>query len=356
MRSVALWLLCVVSRRTIAFEGAGYSNEELLAAAARAANASADGSSIVVVTASRDYAAVLTNWLVAMERLSLRNWVVVCFDAYVQSLLERRGAKTCVRCRLGESAAARDRRHKQIWTVRVEMLAVLVEKYKVTLSDLDAIWLRDAHPFLDSADVVASRGSFPPWASQLWGAAACMGLIRFNVGSKDFVKNSFYRQVHINGDDQFSLNLALRNEGVRWNVKNLSYVDSDTFDVGITQNGLTIGLLPHTLFIRRCDLLDNQRRHDQLVVVRHCYTVKTAASKKNSLSAEGSWLLRDDWATIQPPPLDFPLTSNPAAQRRADDANNPHPTFSSWLRAVSITSEATSSPKRKRRRRRHSGH
>lgn len=346
-RIIAAAVFAAALCRVALGNGASYSGEELMAAASRAAKASDDGSSIVVVTASRDYAAVLTNWMVAMERLSLRNFVVVCFDSYVQSILERRGAKTCVRCQLGAVGVSRERRHKQIWTVRVEMLALLVDKYNVTLSDLDAIWLRDAHPFLHSADIVASRGSFPPWASQLWGAAACMGLIRFNAGSKDFVRTMFYRQVQANGDDQFALNLALKNDGLRWE-SNLSYVESSALDVGTTQTGLTIGLLPHTLFIRRCDLLDNQLRHDDHVVVRHCYTVKTAASKQYSLSTEGSWLLRDDWATIK-----IPHSIHRMTEKRSDEFD-PHPTFSSWLRAVSSSSEKASSPKRKRRRRRSS--
>jgi len=309
---------------------ASYDPRELRRAAARARNASTDGS-VVVVTASRDYAPVLLNWLSAMERLGVRNWVVVCFDTYMRTLLEKRGATTSVTCWLGQWS--KRERLRRIWTLRVEMLGDLVEAgFGVTLSDLDAIWLRDAHPYLGSADIVASRGSFPPWLSSTWGATACMGLIRFNVGSRRFVRRALKREVTENGDDQIAINLALDKDHVRWNAPNITYVGSTHTSTGVTRSGVTVALLPHTLFVRRCDLethLDPAR-----LVVSHCYTPKTVGAKRTSLATSGSWLLRDDWISVPPP------TQLPGLAPRSGP-QDPHPVFSAWLRSISTAPAST---------------
>lgn len=302
-----------------------YDVNELRAAANRAANVSTDGS-IVMVTASSDYTAVLVNWLAAMEKLKLRNWLVVCFDDYVRNFLEERGANTCVSCQLGtwHSSIAKREKLRQIWTLRVKMLADVVGAgIAVTLSDLDAIWMKDAHPYMQSADLVASRGSFPPWASELWGAAACMGLIRFNVGSKHFVRTYFLREVIDKGDDQIALNLALNKLRVVWGA-NLTYVGSTSLVTGETSTGLKIAMLPHSLFIRRCDL---ETIDPTKLVVRHCYTPKTADSKRTSLHSFGSWDLIENWADAPP-------------QRATNfDSRDPHPAFTSWLHTVAKTLE-----------------
>ncbi|KAJ8614030.1 hypothetical protein CTAYLR_009616 [Chrysophaeum taylorii] len=310
--------------------GPTYDVEELAVAASRAQNASSDGS-IVVLTASRDYTPVLVNWLIFAERLGVRNWIVVCFDRAIRSFLEKRGVVTCVGCymepaRPRETQKAKRERHRRIWTLRVQMLSDLVSRgISVTLSDLDAIWHRDATPKLAAADVVASRGSFPPWASDLWGAAACMGLVRFNSNQRTrlFVQEHLLPTAADLGDDQIALNAALKNVQIRWKnsnqpaFRNLTYVGSATTDYGETATGLTIALLPHTEFVRRCDLEKIKPDPASALVVQHCYTPKTVASKRTSLLSLGSWYLGDHWDIIPP-----------------DHNLQPPAMFSAWLNAV----------------------
>lgn len=296
-----------------------YSTSELVVKANVARRTSADGS-IVVVSASKDYLSVLVNWLAAMEALALRNILVICLDRPTKVFLEKRGLQTAALLRLGKHGSV----HRRIWRIRVTMLAELLSAgFAVTLSDLDAIWRRDAHPFLRSADVVASRGSFPTWAAKLWGASACMGLARFNAGAQSFVASILHAEVMAKGDDQVALNAALWKMGVVFPSGNLSYVGSQTTDLGQTRDGLTVALLPHAQFVRRCDAEGHESR---AVVVRHCYAPKTATSKRQSLSDLGEWGLRPDWDAVPVPSL--------VARRTGQDQQ---PAFSAWLRNVTTS-------------------
>lgn len=259
--------------------------KELRRKANQAARRSTDGS-VVVVSASFDYAPVLVNWLANMERLGLRNWLVVCFDKQMRQFLARRGATSIVLC------VAKRMRHQDIWLARLAILRDLVSKgIPVTLSDLDAMWLKDATPYLHVADVVASRGTHPTWASDAWGAALCMGLVRFNPHSEAFV-NLFLQRKGIT-DDQCALNAGLKMANITWTTAlPLPFVNSSTTDTGmITVEGITVALLPHSTFVRRCEF---EGRASSGVVVEHCYTPKTARSKRDSLRKRGTWIIGGD--------------------------------------------------------------
>lgn len=268
-----------------------YNVKELRRKANQAARRSTDGS-VVLVSASFDYAPVLVNWLANVERLGVRNWLVVCFDKPMRQFLERRGATSLVLCQTRALP-----QHQGIWLARLAILRDLIAKgIAVTLSDLDAIWLKDATPYLHVADVVASRGSHPSWASDAWGASLCMGLIRFNPGSEAFVKLFLLREG--TGDDQCAVNQALKRVNLTWTTPlPLPYVNSSTTDTGVAANcrGLTVALLPHSTFVRICDL-----ERSRGAVVEHCLTPKTVPSKRDSLRQRGTWIIDANWSHIAP--------------------------------------------------------
>ena len=92
------------------------------------------------------------------------------------------------------------------------VLCLLRASYNVTIADADAVFLSDASSWLSGFDLVASRrrrnqhrtrrvcstawgstrraqtrhrrsrGNFPEWCSERWGASLCLGLARFNTG------------------------------------------------------------------------------------------------------------------------------------------------------------------------------
>lgn len=177
----------------------------------------------------------------------------------------------------------------------------------MTLADADAVFVRDAHGWLspDAGDVVASRGSFPQWAHQEWGATACMGLVRFNSGPATvaFAKSLLHLTTTL-GDDQKAVNAALKKATVTWKADSrlttkqpLSYVGSATpssGDATVDDKRLKVTLLPHRLFQRRC--VDEPTTDD--IVVKHCYADKVAGEKKTALAQSGAWFLKDDWRAI----------------------------------------------------------
>ena len=63
------------------------------------------------------------------------------------------------------------------------VLCLLRASYNVTIADTDAVFLSDASPWLSGYDLVASRGNFPEWSAERWGASLCLGLARFNTGA-----------------------------------------------------------------------------------------------------------------------------------------------------------------------------
>ena len=269
----------------------------------RLARAAADASNAVtLLTAGFAYHEVVANFLAAYERSGRRNWVVACLDGELGAWLADRGA-ACAPT-VGRSKWAKV--HAHIWTTRVQMLVSLLESgFSVTLADADAVFLGDAAPWLgrDKGDVVASRGSFPGWASEAWGATACMGLVRFNAGPKtlDFAR-SLLHQTRALGDDQKAVNAVLKRAGVAWARESgvaprappLRYEGSALLATG-DAGGLRVALLPHVLFQRRCP---DDPPKGPAVVVKHCYTEKEAASKKAALAGAGAWLLRGDWRSV----------------------------------------------------------
>lgn len=252
-----------------------------------------DTGAVTVVTAGYEYVDVLVNWLVAYEDTNGPNWVVVCLDERLKAFLEARKAT----CGATVPRAARDQGHGHIWATRVQLLtSLLTAGLNVTLADADAVAVGEIGPHLGVADVVASRGSFPNWATDLWGATGCMGFVRFNVGAARFARDLLAATRRL-GDDQKALNAVFKRRDVRWvGAAPLGYVGSERTDFGRTESGATVALLPHSAFRRRCAPETSATKP----VVLHCYADKVAGDKVAALRAAGAWMLRDDWKEIAP--------------------------------------------------------
>lgn len=262
--------------------------------------------SVVVVFTDQGYLPVLLNWVAyGITSGSLGdNFAIVCIDAGAKQSIEALGGE----CYQLPEAPAEVKNLGEIWYMRMLLVSDLLQMgLDVLLTDADAMWIGDPMPMVQdsTADIVASRGSFPTAEAQTWGATLCMGFIFFRAteASKttlEVVISSKSAQGTGGFDDQLTLNVILAHFGLHWDHK-LSYEDSLDVDHGKTElNSVSVALLPHSKFMRICpEVLPPQ------VLVAHCLSAKTSSSKEDELSQQGLWV----WS----PNMDWTLKGRSAA-------------------------------------------
>ncbi len=166
-------------------------------------------------------------WLGAMQRLGLRNVLVIAGDEPTNAAMAARGV-ACVQAELGaddrhvsfQSASGLTWNGLAMATLKFPVVRfLLAQGCDVVLSDIDALWLQDPLPHCRGlADIAFQRACYFPVALvQEWGFAACSGFIywRSTNGTIAFLDSclSEARQVQ---DDQIALNLALVEADAVW--------------------------------------------------------------------------------------------------------------------------------------------
>lgn len=115
---------------------------------------------------------------------------LVCMDEIVINSLSKLGLKcsphSFVIHSSGYAGMNSIKRPASIWIRRMEVIVFYLQHgMDLLLTDTDAIWRSD--PYVDlnryysSADVIASKGSFPGTLFNQWGATICMGYIFFKA-------------------------------------------------------------------------------------------------------------------------------------------------------------------------------
>ena len=261
---------------------------------------------VTLVVAGHAHVELLMNWLVAYRRHS-SNYIIGCLDTTLFDVLRQKGVD-CVLVpnqsgplmpglRLREMARRRGpdaRPRASVWESRMRMvLCLLRASYNVTIADTDAVFLSDASPWLSGFDLVASRGNFPEWSAERWGASLCLGLARFNTGAhvSSLTKHLVERTQSLR-DDQRAVNHVLHEADIAWAPETsdgkLLFATSTTTAAGFTRL-LTVGLLPHLRFVRDCS------HGTRGAVVVHCVS---RDAKREALEKAGAWVLRDDWRDV----------------------------------------------------------
>lgn len=253
---------------------------------------------VVLQVVSEGYLPVQKNFLLLMEansRLTRENIYLLCLDE--QS--EREIMKMGIRCAPMMEKWNRDLSF--LWRLRVKVLTCLLEGgYNVILSDSDALWLKDPVQDFDSplargSSIVASRGSFPPTMQRNWGSTLCMGFIFFRASPCiKTVLTNMKRFVMRTGDDQRSINLALREMGVEWDESSdMRYVGSKDFGRGTINTpgdcSLNVTLLPHSTYTRRCP----RGALSPVTTVAHCRSGKNGSSKTRWMKRQKLWYVDD---------------------------------------------------------------
>lgn len=274
-----------------------------------------DEDSFVTVTfSSYSYRDSLINWLLAMERVKMRSIALVCLDQTLKQFLADRGVP-CFDAYSQEATSTKNdtdlniddepnqvnedmkkltrREVHGLWTLRLRFLSELLHAgIDVLFSDLDVILAQDPRPLFKKADVVASRGLFPPSTRKTWGGTICMGFIYFKSTSQ--VLQVVERAIEIEitedrDDDQVIMNLAfleafgpdpLQVFGTRADLKLPWHAISKV------EGQLKLLLLSHVALPRFCkDLPFDQWNSD--IIGAHC-RLPPNERKKNDKGDEGS--------------------------------------------------------------------
>ena len=259
---------------------------------------------VTLVVSGHAHLELLMNWLVAYRRHSI-NYIIGCLDTTLFDVLRQKNIE-CVLVpnqsgplmpglRLREIQRRNGGRPRaSVWESRMRMvLCLLRASYNVTIADTDAVFLSDASSWLSGYDLVASRGNFPEWSAERWGASLCLGLARFNPGAHvaALTKHLVERTQSLR-DDQRAVNHVLHEADVAWAPETadgkLLFATSTTTAVGSTRL-VKVGLLPHAKFVRDCS------HGTRGAVVVHCVS---RDAKREALERAGAWVLRDDWRDV----------------------------------------------------------
>lgn len=145
---------------------------------------------LIVVSCTKTYYNVLVNWMAALRKntkLDVADVLIIVTDEELYlSLQTRKLSSLYVR---KESVIREPEKYTsfyQILMIRCTVVRLLNHLgYDIAMIDLDALLLQDPrilfrqHP---DAQIVASRGTYPPELSKQWGLTLCMGMVFFRSG------------------------------------------------------------------------------------------------------------------------------------------------------------------------------
>lgn len=230
---------------------------------------------LILVFANYQYLLVLENWLAAVNRISVDNFLIVSLDEQLHHYLEEKMINSIFRpCELNL---------RKLWIHRVDVILELMEDgYDVIHSDADAVWLKDPQPFLTvlSHDMFFSQGTvWPQDVYEKWNFVLCCGFfyMRSNQKTLKFIKELAAR-VRVDKDDQVSCNRMLHEKGITWEesadkyeliFRDKPFICSNDIKNGEVQ-GLKIALLPHAKFQRIYEKSDE-------VYIRHLISEKDSS-------------------------------------------------------------------------------
>ena len=261
------------------------------------AEIAADLGTPIVVFSDTNFQPILENWLAAIRRTGLRNYVVFALDSALQAALEKRGVPSIhvpFDGSFGGLMAHRLKVFRQLCSEGIDFVH----------SDADAVWFADPMDayFSDpAADLTFSQGiCHPRDVYESWGFVLCCGLFGARASTK--TKRFFDRilaEIPNGGDDQTAVNRILRDDGMTWNVdpSNSYRISAGTGDQvlcaeipfhGMSRDSdLVVSVLPHRQFQRLGMPADG-------AYVRHVYASKDIGKKIARLKQRNCWVLDDD--------------------------------------------------------------
>jgi hypothetical protein len=257
----------------------------------------------IVVTSTTGYFPIFLNWLHQYYRFCPNTEFLffVCFDKEVAAKLE----KYHLACNYTHYIPTVGG-HQRIWLIRGLVVRKLITAgYDVLLADSDALWLRNPFSVLSqfpTADIIASRASYPEDIYERLGATVCMGFVYFqsNVGTIALwsaVTDELTK--HRQPDDQRIFNHVLMKMGLYFSRK-LNYKTNKVHDIGSIETKTyvyNVTMLSHALFRRVCDI--NFKNATRNSIVAHCSTSgKDLATKMQAEKNFNLWYLHPKWEDV----------------------------------------------------------
>jgi hypothetical protein len=255
---------------------------------------------LLITFSDSHYLDVLLNWILALDRMEIRNYLIVSLDEQIHAFLTQRGFPSCLKPISGPLGS--------LWHLRLKVIRELAASgLNVIHSDTDAVWLRNPIPdyFSMATDhLVITQGTICPQDVLMkQGFVLCCGLFYLRSSPEAIaLLNRVHEDMTRTNDDQTSLNRVIC-ETVTWDVhlpsvyqfifrRQRVLCSKDPIQGRSRTDNLSVTLLPHHLF---------QRVHmpGQPAYVKHLISEKTAGDKLESFGMSGCLFLEKEWRNIE---------------------------------------------------------
>ena len=192
----------------------------------RAAAASWDRKTVIMLFATGDFFDLMVNWAQAARLQGITNFVLVAMDQKLGDVLARFDAPPGLLLPRVASGAVKISKLNVILERQRFGLRVLEAGYNVLFVDLDAILLRSPEPLLRDGDIIGERIWGRPRAIvKIWGAAICTGFyfVRSTPSTIAIMSKSVNTIIHKRrtqpswqASDQWAINHAINDQVVQW--------------------------------------------------------------------------------------------------------------------------------------------
>jgi hypothetical protein len=264
---------------------------------------------VVVVFASVQYHKLVVNWIRHMQRLGVRNVLLLALDTASATLLAVEDLQGMVVFPLVQGDAM-DRYRVKIFMIRYQVFTyALCAGVHVVMSDVDAIWLRNPvpHAFLDATeDCVFSGDGMPGELKEKWGAATtiCFGFLFCRANERSLaLAAAGQAYLPMRQDDQVAINygLAALNMTAEGLVPDVpmptapgardiyAYYERSWYGRTEAPVGLRFVIVSRSLVTRHCGLSMHASTWKGLVA--HCIVRQKAEDKEEMLRLKGMWLV-----------------------------------------------------------------
>lgn len=253
----------------------------------------AQDNTVILAFADSHYDKVLENWLLAINKLKITNFVIICLDEKTYQALQNHNIPSYTYLHHGDL--------NTLWIHRFKLIRIAVMLgYHVIHSDIDAVWLKNplATFFKSNTtfDMAFSQGTFwPEDVHKAWQFVLCCGFfyLKSNFAVLHFLKKLQLAIADLH-DDQVALNRILLDMAVIWQNTPPAYQHRyqqrmfNCYEQNLfgSTGTLELALLPHHLF---------QRVADKQVspFIKHIVSGKTQPEKLVSFQENDCYFLQD---------------------------------------------------------------